>query len=417
MDVTWLTGAARAGDGRGLRARGEGRADGQVFEAVFAEAGRGPDPRRAETRAAGDRAAEQAAERREAERVAERREAERAAERREAERRAAERREAEAASERRDAAKTEDREAEPSDRDPAARDARPEPPAERPAPRSPSPVEADAPEPPSEPLVGALGLAGLVEWLRRGEAPRETAARAREVAPDARPIDEAPFDAEALEAALDPDAPADDAPEAELTRLLEARRPADALARALGERRPADSVRLGPRPADPEAPRLLGPAPLPTTRITEAAARAGATPTALPEGVDESSILRQISDALRLRDGKPGRPQTADIQLHPAELGRVRIRIQMEAGAARVLVSAEHAAVADLLGAGLDQLRRDLVAHGLQIAHLEVRSDLADERGGRRDAPEDEHPDEHEAPAVEPERRARRPRGRIDLEA
>ncbi len=304
--------------------------------------------------------------------------------------------------------------------------------------RTPGPAEFAGP-------AGDAGVRGLVEWLQsrpgqsrsgQGDGPRAQRAMdlmAGQGADPARADAEPPIAmADGVDEAdgarlldgldgLDAESEAEGDPARELTRLLEGRKPSFEGGR---EGRGGDSVRLGPQPQTPGVPGIGGPSLSPTVRIADvsAAARTGTTPTALPEGVDESSIMRQISDALRLRNGRAGRAQTAEIALHPAELGRVRIKIRMEGGSARVLVSAEHAAVGDLLAAGLEQLRRDLMAQGVHVAHLEVRSGLADEGGGRGETPEQDEAEELDAapeakPGATPEPGARRPRSRIDVEA
>lgn len=298
-------------------------------------------------------------------------------------------------------------------------------------------------------FAGPAGLQGLVHWLEsRPEAildgPR--AQRAMALAADGPAVDDAEGAEDGLQIAMsdgaaEADGELDADPTAELTRLLEGRKLAgerlEPTTRDAG-RAGGDSARSAPTSAGQAGGSsagqsglqggmqgLAGPgaSPLTAARIADAgaAARAGSTPTALPEGVDESSIMRQISDALRLRGDRAGRAQTAEIALNPAELGRVRIKIRMQAGAARVLVSAEHAAVGDLLGSGLDQLRRDLMAQGVHVAHLEVRDGLADEGGQRRDAREHDDADDADVPEAHletpREQSPRRVRSRIDLEA
>ncbi len=192
---------------------------------------------------------------------------------------------------------------------------------------------------------------------------------------------------------------------------------ADRLARALmtqhgaieGEATPGgltDTVQLGAmlNPTDDGVLELTGwttksstsetPAPVlrPVTLLATnpSGTRAGeAVTTRLPAGVDESSIMRQITDGMKLRLGKK---QTAEIQLHPAELGRVSVKLQMEAGIARIFIGAEHAAVADLLSSHLDQLRQELSAQGVQVEHFEVSyhgDDAGDGEGEEGDAQSD----------------------------
>jgi len=92
----------------------------------------------------------------------------------------------------------------------------------------------------------------------------------------------------------------------------------------------------------------------------------------LPEGVDEMTLMRQISDGLKIR---PGQDQTAEIRLRPADLGRVLIQLKMNGDEAKVVVTTENAAVGDALSNGLDQLRRDIMAQGVQVTQLEVRQE------------------------------------------
>lgn len=436
MDVTTALGAARADSPRGSTARA--RADQTDFDAFFRPAvaddpSADPSTRMEEASRLDRRAAERdARDRAKARRAEERRADERAAERRAEERRAEEHR----------AAQRERRADEAADR--RADDARrqrddegtPDKARARSADRSDDTdrrVEPDDTRDDESP-AGALGLTGLLERLARESKAVELvefgAAGGEEIAADdfdALDLDalDAMLDDAALDdAAIDVDGleldPADLAGELgdDLTRLLDTETPADALARALGGRRgPLDTVRIGGRPAG-EGTAFGGPLLLSTpTRAAEAAALRAPVRGALPPGVDESSVLRQISDALRLGDQKN---RTAEIALHPAELGRIKVRIAMEAGAARIFVGAEHAAVADLLSHNLDQLRRDLMAQGVQVSHLEVQSDDAGQHGERREQRPDDDGEGIERPEPRPaprKRAAARPRGRIDLKA
>lgn len=93
----------------------------------------------------------------------------------------------------------------------------------------------------------------------------------------------------------------------------------------------------------------------------------------LPEDVDKLSVVRQVSDELKLRFG---RNQTVEVNLNPAELGRVRIQLQMQSDqTVNVRVSAEHSMIADLLNMNLNDLRRDLLAQGVQVNEIEVDAD------------------------------------------
>ncbi|MEE2755902.1 MAG: flagellar hook-length control protein FliK [Myxococcota bacterium] len=100
----------------------------------------------------------------------------------------------------------------------------------------------------------------------------------------------------------------------------------------------------------------------------------------LPDGVDDLSILRQISDGLKL---KSGRLQRAQIRLNPEELGTVDIKMQMKGDSVRISVSTEHQSVAEILANNLEQLKREILAQGLHIEHVEVNGQLADDGTGQ----------------------------------
>lgn len=150
----------------------------------------------------------------------------------------------------------------------------------------------------------------------------------------------------------------------------------------------ATALDLGPE-AGEGAARISGAAPqAPAAPVapTLALQRGETLGSRLPQGVDEQSVLRQISDTLALKRGR----QRTEINLNPAELGRVKVRMELENGVMRVILRAEHAATHDLLGRSLDQLRRDLMAQGVQLGHLEVRQQVDDERRGRRGTRDDD---------------------------
>ena len=144
-----------------------------------------------------------------------------------------------------------------------------------------------------------------------------------------------------------------------------------------------------------------------------------AVTTRLPAGVDESSVLRQITDALQLKN--LGRKQTAEIQLHPAELGKVNVKLQFEAGVARIFVGTEHAGVADLVANGLEQLRQQLLAQGVQVEHFEVAHHGAGADGdGDGEGPgneEDGLEDSERSSSKESTVATRRHDGRINVKA
>lgn len=111
----------------------------------------------------------------------------------------------------------------------------------------------------------------------------------------------------------------------------------------------------------------------------------------LPDDVDNLSLIRQVSDEMKLRFGTN---QNVEINLNPAELGRVRIQMQMQGdNTVNLKVSAEHAVVADLLNLNLNQLRRDLLAQGVQVNEVEVNAD-AHGQGNEQHSDSDDSSDE-----------------------
>ncbi len=194
-------------------------------------------------------------------------------------------------------------------------------------------------------------------------------------------------------------------------------------ARTLADVLTLDAVRTldaGPE-ANEGAARIAGAAPqapAAPAAPTLALQRGETLGSRLPPGVDEQSVLRQISDTLALKRGR----QRTEINLNPAELGRVKVRMELENGVMRVVLRAEHAATHDLLGRSLDQLRRDLMAQGVHIGHLEVRQQVDDQRRGRRDTRDEDDADfadvmELDEPSTGATRSRRRHEGDVDLEA
>jgi flagellar hook-length control protein FliK len=123
-------------------------------------------------------------------------------------------------------------------------------------------------------------------------------------------------------------------------------------------------------------------APAPVTAAPAAPLHAQTVIPGLPPGVDAPAVLRQVGDGLRLMT--VGSRQSAEIQLSPAELGKVKVRMEIEGQSVRMYVTTENAAVRDLVAQGLDGLRRDLMAQGLQCNHMSVDVQ-ADGRGFARD--------------------------------
>jgi hypothetical protein len=126
----------------------------------------------------------------------------------------------------------------------------------------------------------------------------------------------------------------------------------------------------GPTPpgAGPLTPTVSAPTAAPATPAP-APGYAPTNPT-LPPGGEAPAVLRQIGDGLKLLT--QGNRQTAEIRLDPVELGKVRVRMEIEGKDVRMYVTTENAGVRDVVAAGLDGLRRDLMAQGLQVQHVSV---------------------------------------------
>jgi flagellar hook-length control protein FliK len=130
-------------------------------------------------------------------------------------------------------------------------------------------------------------------------------------------------------------------------------------------------------------------------RVKEPALARPQTPTRaveLPEDVDKLSIISQISDGMKLRFGGD---QTLEVNLNPAELGRVRLQLEMQGDkTVNIKVSAEHAVIADLLQMNLNDLRKDLLAQGVQVNNVEVDVD-AHGQGAEQQSEQQSDLDEH----------------------
>ena len=110
------------------------------------------------------------------------------------------------------------------------------------------------------------------------------------------------------------------------------------------------------------------------------------------EDVDKLSVISQISDGLKMNFGGD---QTLEVNLNPAELGRVRLQLEMQGDkTVNIKVSAEHAMIADLLNLNLNELRKDLLAQGVQINQIEVDVD-AHGQGTEQQEGQPEESEEH----------------------
>ena len=117
----------------------------------------------------------------------------------------------------------------------------------------------------------------------------------------------------------------------------------------------------------------------PATATTTAAERATpAAPAARPTPPDAHVQVARIVRPLRL--SQDGSYELA-LDLTPAELGRVRIDVELRGATIHLSLRADNPATRDLLQNSMDQLRRELEAAGLQAGNLDVGSQGANGRG------------------------------------
>jgi flagellar hook-length control protein FliK len=146
----------------------------------------------------------------------------------------------------------------------------------------------------------------------------------------------------------------------------------------------AHQNRPAPTDARPQAePAPPGPPPAPATGGAAAVAATPATPTATaaaapaapaPEVPVEQSVAEQVVtrvSSLRLEAGR----SELSIDLHPVDLGRLRVELTLEDGALRVALRAESGATGDLLRRAVPELRAALEEAGLGVADLHVGPD------------------------------------------
>jgi flagellar hook-length control protein FliK len=102
----------------------------------------------------------------------------------------------------------------------------------------------------------------------------------------------------------------------------------------------------------------------------------------------KEGVIRQVATTFK---GQAGQTQTAEIRLHPEELGMVRLKIEMQGNDIRVFFSAEHAAVNDLLSQNMDQLKSLLMDQEMNLAESGLFQDqLSEQLDQEQDQSEDE---------------------------
>jgi hypothetical protein len=107
---------------------------------------------------------------------------------------------------------------------------------------------------------------------------------------------------------------------------------------------------------------------------------AQATPPAVPTPAPAATLPPAVQLAMHLAPLRtaPDGTHRLTVRLHPAELGRVEVRVEVRDGVVSVLLTPGVDATRDLLREALGDLRRDLAGQGFQSATL----DVADPRSG-----------------------------------
>lgn len=142
------------------------------------------------------------------------------------------------------------------------------------------------------------------------------------------------------------------------------------VAEPLGTASTASTTGTGPTTGTGQAA-VTTPAPVaPTTVTTTAAPTAPSAGTAPPQVPVAGQLASAVAAMQRRGDGE----YVASLDLHPAELGRVRVEIEIRAGVVNVQVAAEQAGTRGLLHDQLADLRAALEQGGMDTGQLDVAS-------------------------------------------
>jgi flagellar hook-length control protein FliK len=109
----------------------------------------------------------------------------------------------------------------------------------------------------------------------------------------------------------------------------------------------------------------------------------------------QEGVVRQVAHSFKTQASGT---QTAEIRLHPAELGLVRLKVEMQGADVRIFFSAEQPVVNDLLTQHIDQLKGLLLEQDLNLAEAGLFQDQlpdqqAQEDNEGEDYGSDERPD------------------------
>jgi len=104
--------------------------------------------------------------------------------------------------------------------------------------------------------------------------------------------------------------------------------------------------------------------------------------TTTPAGMTEADSARLVDQASRaLSSVVQQKGGAVTLRLSPAELGALRIRVEMGQTTVRAQFFAETDAVRSLLQSNMGQLRTALEAHGLTVEHIQVQTSSASQHG------------------------------------
>ena len=248
-------------------------------------------------------------------------------------------------------------------------------------------VSADPPVVPADqrPRAADLDVAPAPAGAEAGEAPVADLATAEDGAQPARPA--VPADphgdvdadgaARARPAApAQPAAPANDDAAARPVLPAQAAPAAQAAAAVAPAPQPASSASL-----DASAPDTSG-VPVLNLNAPAAPARAEATaPVVAPPPAPVADAHVQVARVVRpLRLSTDGAYELA-LDLTPAELGRVRIDVELRGSTISLSLRADNPATRELLAGSMNQLRSELESAGLHAGHLDVGGRGTDGRG------------------------------------
>jgi len=149
--------------------------------------------------------------------------------------------------------------------------------------------------------------------------------------------------------------------------------------------RPVDAATGAPATPSTGAERLQAPAP-PTAPAAEARRATEPAPTVdLQRAVEISELGDRLGAALR----RNTRFQSLSVQLHPAELGAVKVEARLVDGVTHIVFSPESGVGGERLAATLHELRQQMTRAGVQVGDLDVRQGnqggSGNDQGGRPD--------------------------------